>query len=39
MHQESTLHLVLRLRGGGDERPKREAKAVERLVQVPLHEE
>ena len=32
--QESTLHLVLRLRGGmPDARPKREAKPVERLVQ------
>eukprot|EP00287_Rhodomonas_sp_CCMP768_P010933 CAMPEP_0196741914 /NCGR_PEP_ID=MMETSP1091-20130531/43544_1 /TAXON_ID=302021 /ORGANISM="Rhodomonas sp., Strain CCMP768" /LENGTH=186 /DNA_ID=CAMNT_0042087793 /DNA_START=79 /DNA_END=639 /DNA_ORIENTATION=- len=32
IQKESTLHLVLRLRGGADGRPKREAKPVERLV-------
>jgi len=31
IQKESTLHLVLRLRGGGD-RPKRDAKPVDRLV-------
>jgi ubiquitin len=40
IQKESTLHLVLRLRGGsGDEaRPKREAKAVDRLVAAPAPE-
>jgi large subunit ribosomal protein L40e len=34
IQKESTLHLVLRLRGGmPDARPKREAKPVDRLVQ------
>mmetsp|Transcript_16316 Transcript_16316/g.38862 ORF Transcript_16316/g.38862 Transcript_16316/m.38862 type:complete len:191 (-) Transcript_16316:320-892(-) len=32
IQKESTLHLVLRLRGGVDARPKRETKPVERLV-------
>eukprot|EP00291_Cryptomonas_curvata_P002464 CAMPEP_0172178136 /NCGR_PEP_ID=MMETSP1050-20130122/15849_1 /TAXON_ID=233186 /ORGANISM="Cryptomonas curvata, Strain CCAP979/52" /LENGTH=180 /DNA_ID=CAMNT_0012850783 /DNA_START=60 /DNA_END=602 /DNA_ORIENTATION=- len=41
IQKESTLHLVLRLRGGagdGDARPKREAKAVDRLVAAPAPE-
>ena len=41
IQKESTLHLVLRLRGGmgeGDARPKRESKAVDRLVAAPAPE-
>ena len=39
IQKESTLHLVLRLRGGMPEgRPKRETKAVERLVSEPVPE-
>ena len=34
IQKESTLHLVLRLRGGMSGRPKREAKPVEFLVNV-----
>jgi len=37
IQKESTLHLVLRLRGGGD-RPKRDAKPVDRLVTAPAAE-
>eukprot|EP00802_Teleaulax_amphioxeia_P015172 Tamp_15258.p1 GENE.Tamp_15258~~Tamp_15258.p1 ORF type:complete len:476 (-),score=102.20 Tamp_15258:128-1375(-) len=39
IQKESTLHLVLRLRGGMPEgRPKRETKTVERLVSEPVPE-
>jgi ubiquitin len=39
IQKESTLHLVLRLRGGMPEgRPAREKKPVERLVSVPVPE-
>ena len=39
IQKESTLHLVLRLRGGmPDSRPKREKKPVDRLVSEPVPE-
>ncbi len=40
IQKESTLHLVLRLRGGGGDgdRPKREAKPVDRLKAAPTPE-
>ena len=39
IQKESTLHLVLRLRGGmPDARPKRDPKPVERLVSEPVPE-